>query len=119
MVGAKYVCKTTLARLDKRTKAGRLLRAMKEQLTTHIGGNPTPPERLLIDRACVLALKVAQLDQRILNDETITPADSQVYLSWQNNLRRTLIALNIRPSSVKAPTLADHLSAIANRHAAD
>jgi hypothetical protein len=47
-----------LAKLDGRTREAALVRRVRAELTAHVGGNPTFPQRMLIDRAAVLALRM-------------------------------------------------------------
>src|SRR5436305_832073 len=48
-----YSQATRLARVDGRSREGRLLRSVRDELTTQIG-NPSPAQKALIDRAAWL-----------------------------------------------------------------
>jgi hypothetical protein len=87
-----------LAKLDGRTKEAALMRRVRADLIAHVGGLPTVTQRLLIERAVVLSLRVAQIDAKILAGESLTLHDSNFALAWNNALRRTLVALGIEPA---------------------
>jgi hypothetical protein len=40
-----------LAKLDKRTKEGKALAELRDELTRHVGGAPSAVQRVLIERA--------------------------------------------------------------------
>jgi hypothetical protein len=108
-----YSCKMTLASLDKRTREARLMRRVREDLLKHLGGHPNTVQRMLIERAVILSLRVAQIDAKILAGDTLTLHDNNAALAWNNALRRTLTALDIdegrgsAASAAATPTLAD------------
>src|SRR5271166_3087322 len=85
----------TLAKLDGRTREAALMRKVRAELTTHVGPNPSVTQRFLIERAVVLSLRCAQIDQKILAGEVLTLHDSNFALAWNNALRRTLVALGV------------------------
>jgi hypothetical protein len=99
-----------LAKVDGRTREAALMRRVRSDLTRHVGGSPNAVERVLIERAVILSLRVAQIDAKILADETLTLHDSQFALAWNNSLRRTLVALGIDGVAEKAPSLSEYLA---------
>jgi hypothetical protein len=86
-----------IAEIDQRTVEAALMRRVRDELTEHCGGHPTVVERLLIERATILSLRVAQIDVKILAGEVLTLHDNQHALSWFNALRRTLVELGLQP----------------------
>src|SRR5215471_3185318 len=100
-----------LARPSGRTKEGRLVRQMRHALFSHFGGESrlTPPQRMLVERACMLQLRVATLDRKIC-DGTFSAFDSKTYLAFSNSLARTLKTLGIEaaPASAKPPLLDEY-----------
>lgn len=96
---APYAIPATLARLDGRTREGRLLRRVRSDLTAHVGGKPSAPQRMLIERAATLALHVGTLDRKVLESGTMTEHDSRTYLAWSNSLTRTLRELGVDHSA--------------------
>jgi hypothetical protein len=99
-----YSKSIVLARPDRRTREGRLLRQMRQALFAHLGGEArlTPPQRVLIERACMLQLRVATLDEKIV-DGTFTDLDSRTYLAFSNTLRRTMLALGVDAAAADKP----------------
>lgn len=95
------------------------MRQVRKDLTAHIGGAPNPAQRMLIERAVILSLRVAMLDQKIVNGEILTQLDNVQYLAWSNALVRTLRALGLDPTSAPEPTLEQVLGEIAARRRAE
>jgi hypothetical protein len=93
------------------------MRQVRRDLTAHIGGNPNAAQRMLIERAVILSLRVAMLDQKIVNGEILTTLDNNQYLAWSNSLVRTIARLGIDPTSAPPPSWSDVLSDIARRRA--
>jgi hypothetical protein len=113
-----YSCNRTLLQLDKRSREYRLMRQIRKDLTEHIGGSPSPVQRMLIERAVILSLRVALLDQKIVDGEILTTMDNNQYLAWSNSLVRTLRELGVQPTDPPAPSLDAVLHDIAaRRHA--
>src|SRR6185437_12063736 len=98
-----------LAKLDGRTREAQLMRKVRADLTAHVGGKPNIAQRLLIERAAVLALRVAQIDERIIAGEVLTAHDNDHAIAWHNCYRRTVQALGLEPAAVAKPDpLRDH-----------
>jgi hypothetical protein len=45
---------------------------------------------MMIDRAVILSLRLAQLDRKIVAEEHFTILDNNQYLAWSNSLSRLL-----------------------------
>lgn len=95
-----------LVKVDRRTKEGRLLDAVRLELLEHIGSRPTPLQRLLIQRACVLSLRLAQIDRKIFEEREFSVIDNNQAIAWQNALTRCLVALGVRPDVAQDDDLA-------------
>ena len=85
---------SSLAKVDGRTREAHLLRQVRSELTAHVGGKPSATQRMLIERAAVLALRVGMLDRKIMDDGMAEHA-SRTYLAWSNSLTRTLRELGL------------------------
>lgn len=108
-----YGCTATLARLDGRTREGRLMRRVRSELTAHVGGRPSATQRMLIERSATLSLYVTMLDRKAMQGGAMTEHDSRTYLAWSNSLTRTLRELGVdRSASPLAPgnRLQQHLA---------
>jgi hypothetical protein len=88
---------------------------VRADLTAHVGGNPSYTQKLLIDRAAVLSLRLAKLDAKIVADDGLTLHDNNHAIAWSNALTRVLVALGVQPAAAKPTTLADHLAMLAAR----
>jgi hypothetical protein len=95
-----YAKDIVLARPDRRTREGRLLRQMREALFAHFGGEEklSAPQRVLVERAAMLQLRCATLDAKIC-DGTFSEYDSKVFLAFSNSLTRTMSALGLEPTA--------------------
>ena len=102
----------SLARLDGRSREAVFIRKVRKDLLAHVGVPPTVVQRLLIERATILSLRLAQIDERILTDG-LTLHDNNQAIAWQNALTRVLVALGVPKDAAPAvPSLADHLAAL-------
>lgn len=97
-----------LTALDRRTRHGRLLRDVRADLVKHCGGNPSPVETALIERAAMLTLHTALFDAKALDQGGLSEEDSKKYLAYSNSLTRTLTALGLKGATSEAPTLAEY-----------
>ena len=101
-----------LAKLDGRTREAALIRRVRDELLAHVGQRPTITQRLLIDRAAILSLRLAQIDRRIFADETLTILDNNQTVAWQNALTRVLVALDVHKEEA-APAMSSLTSVLA------
>jgi hypothetical protein len=68
---------------------------VRDDLLAYVGPNPTPVERMLIERAAVLSLRLAQIDRKIFEEADFTVTDNHCTIAWQNALTRCLVALRM------------------------
>jgi hypothetical protein len=81
-----------LARLDGRTKCGRIVNELRRELFAHFNDAPNAVERAHIERCCALRAKLAVLEAKVIEGrETIM--DTQHFIAWENAFRRNLAAL--------------------------
>ena len=84
-----------LANPDRRTHAGRILKAVTLELMGHLG-DATPPQRLLVQSAALKAVRLSLLTQRLLTDEgDLASGNDHHCLAWLNSLRLDLVALGL------------------------
>jgi hypothetical protein len=93
-----------LQKLDGRTKQAALMRAVRDELLEHVGANPNPVQRMLIQRACVLSLRLAQIDRKIFEEQEFTTIDNNQAIAWQNALTRCLVALGVHQEAARNGT---------------
>jgi hypothetical protein len=87
---------------DGRSAEGVFLRRTRAELTQHVGGHPTAPQRALIDRVAILTLHVARMDTAAIAAGGFSDHASREYLDWSNALTGTLAQLG--PQAAQAPT---------------
>lgn len=85
----------SLTTLDKRTKAGRVLRQTRADLAHHVGGDPSAAERLIIESAAVKATRLFLLSEKLLGGGDISDGSDNHALAWLNSLRLDLAALGL------------------------
>ena len=86
----------SLASLDKRTKAGRVMRQTLADLREHVGGNPTAAEGLIIQSAALKATRLYLLSAKLLEaEDAAIPEGDNHALAWLNSMRLDLQALGL------------------------
>ena len=104
-----YSKEIVLAKPDGRSREGRLLKQMRQELTRHLGGSLSATQRVLVERAAMLQLRCAVLDEKIL-DGSFSEYDSKTFLAFSNSLCRTLVALGLKSAAAAPPSLSDYLA---------
>ncbi len=107
-IGA-YSGGSALARVDLRTREGRFLQAIQQELTEHVGGQPNAAQQLLIRLASIKALRIALMADHVLSQESISERDDRQFLCWANSLRRDLDVLGLTRQASSSPRLAELL----------
>ena len=105
---------STLAKLDGRTKEARLLKSLRTELVQHVGGKPSSTQRLLIDQAVQLQLRLALMDAEDTGNGAMSDRNARQYLAWANSFSRLLRQLGLKGPAQQQPTLRDHLAAKAS-----
>ncbi len=83
---------------------------VRSQLTAHVGGKPSAPMQMLIERAAWLTIHVAQLDAKAVSGGTISEHDQRTYLAWSNTLTRTLRTLGLTAAPQRPQTPAEAMA---------
>ena len=104
-----YSGRKVLQMLDGRRREAKRIQATVTELTEHVGGNPSPVQRRLIERAAWLEFHMDSMDVKALEHGVISERDGREYLAWLNAYRRTLVALGLESRSNQAPRLRDVL----------
>lgn len=86
---------TTLSTIDRRTRAGRVLRSVEADLLKHIGGSATITQRLLVQSAALKATRLMLLSQKLLDHGDLSEGSDHHALAWMNSLRLDLVALGV------------------------
>jgi hypothetical protein len=104
-----------LAKLDGRTREARLMRELRAELVSHVGGKPSATQMALIDQATQLRLRLATMDRDFAETGDMTGHDSRTYLAWSNSYARLLRHLGLKGVGERPPSLADHIAARAGQ----
>ena len=102
---------SALVRLDFRTREGKFARAIQDELTQHVGGQPNAAQQLLIRLASIKALRLALMSDFVLTEHSISERDDRQFLAWANSLRRDLDVLGLTRRVKSSPRLAEILGA--------
>lgn len=108
-VGA-YSKPNRLTVLDGRTVEARLLKAAREELIRHVGGNPSQVQLALINQAATLKLRLQMMDKAAIADPDLGERTGRQYLAWSNSYCRVLKLLGFKAAKAAAPTLQDILA---------
>lgn len=92
------------------------MRRVRAEFTAAVGGQPDAFQRVLIERAVMLSLRIAQIDAMILAGQPLTEHDSNFAIAWNGKLR--LVLADLRASIAKreaesADPLADFRAVLA------
>ena len=82
---------------------------LREDLVQHLGGKPSASERVLIDRAVQLSLRIDLFDRRVAEQAYQSEHDYKVYLAFSASLVRTLRALGLKEAPLVRETIDDIL----------
>lgn len=104
-----------LSQMDGRTREARFLRETRKLLIAHLGGKPSATQAVLIERAAMLRLHLAQLDEKAFREgSSLTGFDQRQYLAWSNSLDRAMRTLGLQGTRERAPDLATYVAQKAN-----
>jgi hypothetical protein len=107
--------RTTLAKIDGRRREAKLMREVIDELTRHVGGNPSSIQRRMIERAAKLSLFIELMDRSSIGKEGMSEQDSRKYLAFSNSLVRLLRELGVKAKSDEPAS--EVLEAYIGRHA--
>ena len=102
--------------IDKRSQVGVALRRVRQELTEHLGGDATAPERILIEEAAKARVIAAAVGDYILRQESLVRDGELLPVVTQHaglvaNLSRLLTTLGLRRAA-RELTVADQLQAL-------
>jgi hypothetical protein len=107
-----YSTADRLAKLDQRTREGRLTREIRAELIAHVGDQPSATQRALIEQLVQIRLRLALMDRKFAETGGQTDHDSRTYLAWANSYARLLRQLGPRGhNKAGGASLADYLAA--------
>jgi hypothetical protein len=65
------------------------------RLTKALGGNLNEVQKMLIDRAAMLSLRIDLMDKQALRDGVMSEKNGREYLAWTNSLTRLMRQLGV------------------------
>jgi hypothetical protein len=104
-----------LHRLDNRTIEVRVLNRTVAELTAHVGGEPTPAQKLIIDASAILVMRLQCILGRYLAKEGDIETLDRYLVALQNALRLNMQSLGLEKPERAVPSLKEHLTAKAER----
>jgi hypothetical protein len=87
--------------VDGRLAEGKLMARVREELTQHLGGKPSATQRILIDRAAALSLRLHLMDRESARSGGMSERNGRQYLAWSNSLTRVMNQIGLEPASVR------------------
>ena len=107
-----------LALVDGRRAEAQLMKRVRDDLVKHVGGKPSATQKILIDRAAALALRIHLMDQAELKSDFMSEKNAREYLCWTSALSRLLRQLGMQGAKERAPTLQEIMARPASTKAA-
>jgi hypothetical protein len=95
------------AKIDGRTSLGKTMAFLRKELIQHIGGSPSIPQKILIDRIVNKSIRCHLYEMGVITDPTMGSRDH--YLALSNSLRLDLQALGLDKKPGNLPGLEDYL----------
>jgi hypothetical protein len=95
------------AKIDGRTSLGKTMALLRKELIQYIGGSPSIPQKILIDRVVNKSIRCHLYEMGVITDPTIGSRDH--YLALSNSLRLDLQALGLDKKTGNLPGLKDYL----------
>lgn len=99
-----------LVDVDRRTRAGRVMRSVREELLDQIG-DASAAQRILIQAASIKATRLALLQDSLLTGAAPSEGSEHHALAWLNSLRLDLQALGLERRATKTLDLNAYLKA--------
>lgn len=81
------------------------MKAMRDELTEHVGGKPTIAQQILIEQACTLRLRIALMEVEQESDDPgrWTERRQVQFLAWTGALSRLIRDLGLEGARAKPP----------------
>ncbi len=97
-----------LANVDRRTRAGRVMRSVTIELMNHLG-DASAPQRLLVQSAALKATRLALMTESLLDGAGFSEGSDHHALAWLNSLRLDLVALGLERRVNPSLDLAEYM----------
>jgi hypothetical protein len=110
----------TLANLDRRTKAGKIMRDVASGLSSDLGGDLSAAQKILVQSVAIKATRLALLGENLLRGDTPNESTDHHIISWSNSARLDLALLfgtGLERKAKPVPTIEEYLAAKAAKAA--
>jgi hypothetical protein len=88
--------------IDGRLAEAKLMACVREELSQHLGGKPSATQKILIDRAAALSLRLHLMDRETARSGGVmTDRNGRQYLAWNNSLTRLLTQIGLESASAR------------------
>lgn len=91
-----FLSRKTFKGFDGRRTVAKIFKQVRSELETALGGDLSPQESILVDRAIFIIYRIRAFETMALEGKEYNPAIDQFYLAWVNCLRRTLETLGLK-----------------------
>ena len=99
-----------LRSVDGRTRLGRFMSELRTELYEALGtDNPTPMQRIIVDRIVEKAARCTLLSKQMLNGGGMSAEAERRYVWHSNSLRRDLVTLGLNRRGPRQPGLVEAL----------
>jgi hypothetical protein len=82
--------------LDQRTRFAKALKSVEAELVAALGGEPTPQERILIDRVVYKLARLTLFEASTFDGDRRSDSIDKIYLAWANSVRLDLQVLGLK-----------------------
>jgi hypothetical protein len=100
--------------MDQRYWSSKAMRQIEAELVSHVGGDPSAAEVILIERATYLTIKCLLFEAKGFSEDS--QSVDEKYLAWQNSLRLTLQSLGLQRRARDITDLIKAMAVEAGRH---
>ena len=103
-----YSHPTRIAKVDRRTREGKVMHQIAQALREHVG-DPSVPEQMIIETTAFLWVQVNLLAPRVMEGSASSDLGDRQVLAYINQLKRNLETLGLKPEGKGEPRLRDLL----------
>jgi hypothetical protein len=98
--------------VDGRLAEAQLMHRVRAELTLHLGGKPSATQKILIDRAAALSLRLHLMDREAARSGEMSERNGRQYLAWSNSLTRIMSQIGTEPASSRSLSPSEALNQV-------
>jgi hypothetical protein len=96
--------------VDGRRAEAQLMHRVRAELIQHLGGKPSATQRILIDRAAALSLRLHLMDREAARSGEMSERNGRQYLAWSNSLTRIMSQIGLEGTAEREQSLTEYLA---------